>query len=370
MRSTPSALALAAVFVGCANTPAVDDSKSAAAPLAVVDGSTTCTTLVAGQNIDAGTVCFGTSGDAFVVTVTVADGWTLAETQMWMGTDLGDMPTNNGGNPQIGLFPYASGALDEAVSYTFTVPFSDLGDVCNSDLYAAVHAALIGEGSNETGWASGEALNSGGGSWAMYLSLTYDCAPPPADPAPESACETAFAYGETTFVDLGLTAARWGWEVGPFSAGDFSTPLYAGAGGNNLEHGTEVGMLNVHYDGSTLQVDYELAPEYTLAETHLYAGADTVTTIAPGQFGNTHEELSGSSDSFTLSELNGEPLYIVAHAVVCGAGLASNDDGDSSDDDATLDEGDASNDNHDASDSGSSACDDEHEADDDASAAD
>ncbi len=335
MKVSKASLALTVLVSGCAPTASIDDTQLSLTGLTMTSAEQACTTLTTADGIDAGSVCIAATADAFVVTVVVADGWTLGDAQMWMGTDLADMPTAGGGNPDIDLFPYASGTLDEQVSYTFTVPFSDLGEACNQTLLAAVHVTLVGEGGTESGWASGEQINEGQSS---FFDLTYECNQPAPAPEPGPACETAFAYGDTSFVELGITLARWGWEIGPFEAGSFSTPLYAGAGRNDLGHGTEVGMLNVQYDGATLVVEYVLAADYDLQETHLYAGASTVSTTAPGQFGNTHEELSGSGDTFTLTGLTGEPLYLVAHAVVCGGDLGSESDDSADADNSSVED--------------------------------
>jgi hypothetical protein len=71
----------------------------------------TCTTLYAGQTIDAGTVCSSVNGDNLDVTFTTTGGWELEEAHLWVGTKLSDMPQTKKGNPKIGNFPYNSGDI-------------------------------------------------------------------------------------------------------------------------------------------------------------------------------------------------------------------------------------------------------------------
>jgi hypothetical protein len=133
----------------------------------------------------------------------------------------------------------------------------------------------------------------------------------------EKECETAFAFGETTFIDLRLTDSRWGWEVGPFAPGSYSTPMYAGAGQNDIAKGTLVGTLGYEYDGQSVTATFTMLPGFTMDETHLYVGSTHTTTISPGQFGNLHDLDDAVSDSFTVGTFGGEALYLVAHAVTC-----------------------------------------------------
>jgi len=146
--------------------------------------------------------------------------------------------------------------------------------------------------------------------------VTFLCEDP--ERPSDGECETAFAFGGTTFVDLGLTNKRWGWQLGPFTPGSYTSPIYAGAGQNDITKGTEVGTLTVDYDGATVVVTYTMHPGYTLDETHLYVGTSDIGTIAPGQYGHTHDLTDASSDSFSVGGFNGEPIYVVAHGVSCG----------------------------------------------------
>ena len=85
-----------------------------------------------------------------------------------------------------------------------------------------------------------------------------------------------------------------------------------------MSKGVHVANLAVVYDGSSVDISYVMIEPYVLKETHLYVDTLSTTVIAPGQYGNIHENLGGaSSDNFTISGFSGEEIFIVAHAVSC-----------------------------------------------------
>ena len=121
--------------------------------------------------------------------------------------------------------------------------------------------------------------------------------------------ETAFAKGNpsTCFIP---TFSRWGW-TNPILPGQYSWPLWAGAGQCDTSKGTLVGDVTVVYgaDGY-VTVTYNVDPPYLLDETHVYAGYTPYPkdnkgkyTVAPGQYTNN-------------SPFNGSQVYVIAHAVV------------------------------------------------------
>jgi hypothetical protein len=147
------------------------------------------------------------------------------------------------------------------------------------------------------------------------------CDTPP--PAAGGGCETAFAHGDETLASF-LGTSRWGWQISVGNYGSFEKPIYAGAGGNDTSKGTEVGKLLVNYDNNgTITVTYSMKPQsgYTMSETHLYVGKTKVSTPAPGQYGGGDPSLSKEDEVvYSISGINGTPVYLVAHAVVCGLG--------------------------------------------------
>lgn len=307
----------------------------------------TCTTLYAGQTIDAGNVCTsiengGDFASSFLlVTYTTMDGWELTEAHAWAGLALADMPQTRKGAPKIGNFPYNSGDVSGQTSLTFRIPLSSLAsseaELCDETAYVAAHAALrkdLGGGSyqTETGWGDGPTFVSRG-TWATYFSITLKCGdggpPPPVD------SETAFAYGgdlATCFIGADFDGdgsddgfKRWGWSNGSLSAGSYTFDVYAGAGQCDLGKGTLVGTLSVNYDGATAKVSFTMSSGFNLEETQVYVGNEPLArdvngdyTVAPGQYPAKHEDLDGAtSDSYTVTGLSGD-VYVVAHASVIG----------------------------------------------------
>jgi hypothetical protein len=86
-----------------------------------------------------------------------------------------------------------------------------------------------------------------------------------------------------------------------------------------------VGELTVEYDDVTgdVTVIYDMDSGWELYETHLYVGCDMLPTnngkftVAPGQYGNSHDLEGASSDTFMVNVDCPNGIYVVAHSVVC-----------------------------------------------------
>jgi hypothetical protein len=195
LRRFASLAVLAAVTLPLAacdsDEPVVTDTTMRTAALAEGDE---CVTLFAGQHIDVGTVCVavdstvdtsaecgeGSTG-VMSVTYTTEGGWTLEETHLAVGDELGDIPTNNSGSPRIGRFDYATTGMSGATTQTFLVPLCELGmdgadEVCEPvTAHIAAHAVVENGagGSSETAWGNGDLF--GGGSWAEHFSVDVEC---------------------------------------------------------------------------------------------------------------------------------------------------------------------------------------------------
>lgn len=353
-----SLLAGALAVAGCDASNATVETSVATQQAAYVEiaGGNSCVTLYAGQTIDAGTVCMsidnavdtsavcgaGATG-AIEVAFTTTGGWEIAEAHLALGDELADFPVNRKGNPQIGLFPYATGDITGATSHTFQVPLCVVGldgadEACDPvTAYVAAHAAVRkanGDGTfqTETGWGDGDRFVAKG-SWAEYFNASLECKVDNVEPpAPVTrTCETAFAWGDedaTCFLDLDFDAdgrsdfSRWGWTNGPLGPGSYAFDIYQAAGRCDLSKGDLVGTLGMTYDGATAQVTYETLPGFVMDETHLYVGSAPLAsnngeyTVAPGQYGQLHDLGDATSDSFTVTGLSGD-IYVVAHAVTC-----------------------------------------------------
>jgi hypothetical protein len=335
--------ALAVVLASCNVSELVGSAGPAGAgglagnrAVAVGESGSVVETLYAGQTIEAGTVEVQVVGENLKVTYNTTNGYELTEAQLWVGEYLADMPQNQAGNPVIGGFPYGTHVTGEDItgdtSYTISIPLTDLGGadyeayLCDKTYFVAAHASLRkdadGDGTYEetqTGWGNGPRFVEQG-SWATYFSITFTCEGGDGDLV-KGDPETAFALGDRTFVDLGLTKNRWGWVI-TVNKGDSETvAIYAGAAKNDITKGELVGTLDYSYDGSTLNVSFDMDYDsveggWVMGETHVYASADQPTTIAPGQYGNMDGDLTDAvSDTYELS-VSGDTIYLIAHAVV------------------------------------------------------
>ncbi len=94
--------------------------------------------LLAGQNIDVGTVSVWNDGDTLYVKYETTGGWEITETHLVVTDEWSEIPLNKRGNPMVGHFPYSMEHDPWATEYTYTI---DLGDwePC-TDLYIAAHA--------------------------------------------------------------------------------------------------------------------------------------------------------------------------------------------------------------------------------------
>ena len=360
MRNIFSVCALITLFmlvavIGCTQNTQNSQDPVNPSPLresdvvTITNTGNSCTMLLAGQNIDAGTVCLedidtdndGIS-DSLEVTYTTTGCWELVEAQLWIGTDLSQMPQTSKGNPIPGQFPYKSGDITGLTTYTFTIPFTDLGFECGdtTTFFAAAHATvrcLQADGSyrTETGWGNGDRIVVKG-SWAMYFTFNISCD----GNILSETCETAWAYGgdyATCFTEYGFN--NWGWTNGPLGSGGIVFDLYAGAAQCDLSKGTFVGTLTVYYDEGfgTLTATYSMCGDNTLEETQLYVGNAPLQevdcqgqetppcyTVAPGQFPYIHDLDNATTDTFEVSGYTGD-IYVVAHSVVCWLGAEADE---------------------------------------------
>jgi hypothetical protein len=268
----------------------------------------------------------------------LADGWQLTEAHLWIGENIVDMPQTRKGNPRVGNFPYHSGDITSATSWTFDIPLADLGNepyVCDKAFHIAAHAAvrkdLGGEWRTETAWGAGERFVERG-SWGTYFTILFTCSP--LLPIPIMKCESAFAYGGTTLAtcfsaidedgDGVPDFTGWGWSNGPLGPGVYEFGLYAGAARCNLTRAELVGTVRLDYNGSVAIVTYDLVGDYVLRETHLWIGSEMLArdralelSIAPCDYPFIHENLDGAIwDQFVITGLSGD-INMVAHAVVC-----------------------------------------------------
>jgi len=285
--------------------------------------------LWAGQHMDAGTVTIGNDEEYLYVSIQSTAGFQDVEdnVKMWLGTDISELPTNKKGTPIPGKFPYKYTVSSGDTSLTFKILLTDINywstteGACSQELSIVVHGDVLTTAGDATSGETAFAGNTPGDGprwWYLMDYTTVCCEDIPEEPT--TRCETAFAFGNTCFIDLGFN--RWGWTNGPLSPGVFTYDIYAGAGQCDTSKGALVGTLTLTYDGANAQVTFSMNPGYTMSETHLYIGNENLPTkngtptVAPGLYGNIHDLNNATSDTFTITGLSGD-IYIVAHAVVC-----------------------------------------------------
>jgi hypothetical protein len=284
----------------------------------------------AGQTLNAGAVTVSVIGQNLEVELdTSATGAVMQDVHLWVGQDISTVPVNNSNVPVPGQFQYAGGydygAVVNGVNasvYKFVIPLSALGPDVTIDgqqFYVLAHAALVGgqtsDGQSldgETAWAGLDIWASN--RWAYYFNFTVTVEEEEKPVTEWVELGTGFAVGDRTFTQLFGKKARWGWVI-TVNPGSYSTPIYVGAGGNDVSKGVHVGDLVYSYSGGVLNVSYNLKPGYGLTETHVYAGSSNPITTAPGQYGNQKTLDYAGSDSYSIA-LSGSPVYLIAHATV------------------------------------------------------
>lgn len=125
--------------------------------------------LLAGQTIDSGDLTVNLVDGTVEVTYETEGDWVITETHLYVGP-LEDLPTNGGGNPKIGHFPYKDEFDPAATTVDYTTIDLEAGDC----VYVAAHAVVVNTatGQEETAWANGVSI--GGSNWSMMSEI---CAP-------------------------------------------------------------------------------------------------------------------------------------------------------------------------------------------------
>lgn len=181
---------LTILFLSCSVTALISCSKESSSPIPVPKTETqetgvinttanynfnctaTSVTLIAGQNINAGTVVVTNDANFIYVTYNTANGYVLKETHLFVGK-CDSVPVNKQMNPVPGQFPYIT-YHNKITTYSYKVPINSIGmGKCGC---IAAHAALVkynGSGQvvdSQTGWGNGVSINPKAGNWGMKFS--------------------------------------------------------------------------------------------------------------------------------------------------------------------------------------------------------
>ncbi|WP_035643953.1 hypothetical protein [Flavobacterium sp. ASV13] len=273
--------------------------------------------IMAGQFTNSGKILVENDATNLYVTYTALPNWYFSEMHLYVGP-YANVPVTNG-NPIPGKFPYKKSFNPLVQTYTFTIPLSSIVLDSNKCLFIAAHSSMknIVNGTTvgtETGWAGD--IKFPGKNWATYFNYCLrNCNTPP----PVTTCDTAYMFGNNTFIDLGISD-KWGWaqEFFPVQNGSYTANLYAGAGQNDITKGYLAGTVTiVILDGNITVTINTTHPGTVLTETHVYISNFPPITAAPGQYGNGHVLNNVTTDSYTLSHNGDGSLWIIVHAGVC-----------------------------------------------------
>ena len=309
--------------------------------------------LTAGQTINVGTVTVSSDETNIYVSYTLTyqnpncpdspvDA-TFGTLHVWIGNDLTLVPANPQGTPVPGQFcQAATGKCFDAsglTTYTFVYPIADLElagyNFCGSPLYVVTHAEVNIDSACDASYAQHETAFGGpdsgdGPRWWFNGQFTPDCTNCGGGGNPT--CETAYGKGNYVWTtdrrsnpeelpSLSLTRNRWGWATKLCETGETTSDIWAGAGLNNTNKGTQVGDLTLNWNGTEVQVCYDMKGASTLDEVHIYAGDDAPTTIAPGQYGfiNSGDPLTNPyCATLPATDTNDDGcIWVVAHGVAC-----------------------------------------------------
>jgi len=131
--------------------------------------------LLAGQNILVGAILIKKDNDELVITYDLSSTeWQLKESHLFVG-DINDAPFTNNGNPKIGHFPHHDDH-DVVNKHSYRIPMNKLND-CFSII---THAVVVitsddGESANETAFGYGDSTFDGN-RWGWYLNICKaDC---------------------------------------------------------------------------------------------------------------------------------------------------------------------------------------------------
>lgn len=144
-------------------------------------------------------------------------------------------------------------------------------------------------------------------------------------------CETCYPSGTSTVTPTETTNETETpptneTETGSCPSVDY--PIYAGAGGNNVSNGTNVGTVTYSNDGVNLYVTATYPGPTCPTEIHVWAGTDVASLpsssggVAFGQFPYKLENPGCGTHTFTIplsslgTNLCGTDIYVVLHAAM------------------------------------------------------
>ena len=255
-----------------------DESNFEKSTTIVPCGTPLTVNLMAGQNIDIGSVTISNTMDSLYITISSEGSWWLKSASVYVGA-LSGMPQTPTGNPKVGQFPYKKTLNPSKQLVKFAISSANLSPC----FIVAVHveAVKIVNGQPvqlETGWGQGSPMS--GANWAMYMNYCLQ-------------------------------------ECNPCVYETINATFYAG-------QTIDVGDVNITNDEDSIYVNIQLSGDWHIRQLHLYFGTyanmpvNSQNVPVPGQF-PVHVTAFQNDQNVTVSyPLAGlPPCYIVAvHGVV------------------------------------------------------
>jgi hypothetical protein len=219
------------------------------------------TDLIAGQHTDTGSVSVSNDEDEIMITVDAASPYLLSEVHIYVGTD--PVPTNNGGAPAPGQFPYKVEFPEPVGSYELDVALAELGVGCDESLNVAVHAVVVSfdrsgnEIFSETAWGFGdEEFEGSRWGWSFDYGI---CCEEPEDEG--EGCTLTQGYWRTHNSDASVPALQESWPIAE------DTQLCG------------MGWLDILHTEAEGDAWLILAHQYIAAQLNLASGASTTDEV-------------------------------------------------------------------------------------------
>lgn len=134
------------------------------------------------------------------------------------------------------------------------------------------------------------------------ISIDCMCPPPPVEKSFDfyNLChtgETAWMFGDLRFIeDLGLASKNWGWSLAvgipnELEEGEtFTQDIYAGAAQGDLSKGYLIGSVEITWNGTAFEFDFEFDDDVAVVDTKIWVG-NTALPIFRGTMTNAPGKL-------------------------------------------------------------------------------
>jgi len=135
-------------------------------------------------------------------------------------------------------------------------------------------------------------------------------------PTPTNKFYDAFAYGDLSFYDVGLSQTDWGWITKyHINNGSLTFPIYIRDEHYDGGNGTYAGAFIINYSKSKLVVDYYSRKGFALMKTNLYVSSLKPTSIDPLSYTMHHNLNRKTTDRYSIY-ITRLPVFIIGHAVI------------------------------------------------------